>query len=144
MFLQFQEQIEELMESPVSVGQLTSIVASDVFLFLPAAGLLPLSGTKGALGFDYAKFFSGRTYRVPVYLEGAKLDSLFGRSLLYPPIDFKNKEMMWLYWVRENMEPIVQNPFIQLQSYMVFTNGQMSFEGEAKFDLNYWDFANFV
>lgn len=144
MFLQFQEQVAELLKSPVSVGQLTSMMASDTFLFLPAAGLLPLSGTKGALGFDYAKFFSGRTYRVPVYLEGAELDSLLGRSLLSPPIDFKNKEMMWLYWVRENMEPIVKDPFIQLQSYMVFTNGQMSFEGEARFDLNYWDFANYV
>jgi hypothetical protein len=144
MFLQFQEQIEELMKSPVTVSQLTSIDASSIFLYLPAAGLLPLSGTKGALGFDYAKFFSGRTYRLPVYLEGAKLDSLLARSLLYPPIDLKSKEMMWLYWVRENMEPIVENPFIQLQSYMVFTNGQMSFEGKARFDLNYWDFANYV
>jgi hypothetical protein len=144
MFLQFQEQIAELMESPATVSTLTSIVATDSFRFLPALGLLPLSGTKGALGFDNAKFFSGLTYRNPVYVEGAKLDALFGRSLLYPPIDLSTKEMLWLYWVRENMETIVMNPLTQLQPYLVFTNGQMSFEGKSRFDLNYWDYANYV
>jgi hypothetical protein len=144
MFLQFQAQIADLMQSPVSVSQLTSIVATDSFRYLPAVGLLPLSGTKGALGFDYVKFFGGETYRNPVYVEGAKLDSLFGRSLLYPPIDLSTKEMMWLYWVRENMETIVENPLTQQQSYLVFTNGQMPFEGKSRFDLNYWDYANYV
>lgn len=144
MFLQFQEQIAELMESPVTISTLTSIIASDSFLYLPPLGLLPLSGTKGALGFDYARFFSGLTVRNPVYVEGAKLDALFSRSLLYPPIDLSTKEMMWLYWVRQNMEKIVENPFTQLQPYLIFTNGQMSFEGKSRFDLNYWDYANYV
>lgn len=144
MFLQFQEQIAELMESPITVSTLTSIVATDSFRYLPALGLLPLSGTKGALGFDNARFFSGLTVRNPVYVEGAKLDALFGRSLIYPPIDLSTKEMLWLYWVRENMETIVVNPLTQLQPYLVFTNGQMSFEGKSRFDLNYWDYANYV
>jgi hypothetical protein len=144
MFLQFQEQIAELMESPVTISTLTSIVATNSFRYLPALGLLPLSGTKGALGFDYAKFLSGLTVRNPVYIEGAKLDALFGRSLLYPPIDLSSKEMMWLYWVRQNMETIVENPLTQLQPYLIFTNGQMSFEGKSRFDLNYWDYANYV
>jgi hypothetical protein len=144
MFLQFQEQIAELMESPVTISTLTSIVATNSFRYLPALGLLPLSGTKGALGFDYAKFLSGLTVRNPVYIEGAKLDALFGRSLLYPPIDLSSKEMMWLYWVRQNMETIVENPLTQLQPYLIFTNGQMSFEAKSRFDLNYWDYANYV
>ena len=144
MFLQFQEQIAELMASPVTISTLTSVIATDSFLYLPPLGLLPLSGTKGALGFDYARFFSGLTVRNPVYVEGAKLDALFSRSLLYPPIDLSTKEMMWLYWVRQNMEKIVENPLTQLQPYLIFTNGQMSFEGKSRFDLNYWDYANYV
>jgi hypothetical protein len=144
MFLQFQEQVAELEQSSATVSILTSIAGTDYFRYLPPFGLLPLSGTKGAIGLDYPKFFYGQTYRNPVYIEGSKLEALFRRSLLYPPIKLSFKEMMWFYWVRENMKTIVETPFIRLQSYMVFTNGQMSFEGESRFDLNYWDYANYV
>ena len=98
-------------------------------------------------GFDYLQFFSNRTYRKPVYMEGAKLESLVKQSTLFPPIDLDNQEMLWLYEVRENQESIdnAGAGTTPPQSYFLFfANGQMPFRGEARFDLNYWNYANFA
>jgi hypothetical protein len=64
-------------------------------------------------------------------------------SFFYPPIDLTNPEMVWLYWVRENLEPGVQ-PSPTTQPYLIFTNGHVPFQALAQFDLNYWNYANFI
>src|SRR6266704_5860898 len=142
MFLQLQKQTEDL-HSDLPRSQLASAVATDYFRFLPGAGLLPIGDVKSSTGFDYLQFFASRTFRNPVFAEGAVLDSLFCRSLLYPPIDFTNQEMFWLYWVRENIETINTNIAEAPQQYLIFSNGHLPFQGETRFDLNYWDYANY-
>ncbi len=152
MFLQFQKQLDELVQSATSATSLTSIVATDYFRYLPAVGLLPLASTQSLIGFGYSQFFTNRTYPcartseglcTPVFIEGAKLDQLISRSFLYPPIDLRGQEMIWLYWVRENMEPTAGQTS-NAQPYLIFTNGHFPYQGKAQFDLNYWDYANFV
>ncbi len=143
MFLQFQCQVSGLLKSLTNTA-LGTVKAPDYFRYLPAAGLLPLAGTLPSGGFDYVQFFSTKTHRNPVYMEGAKLEALLHRSLLYPPVDLSNGEMIWLYWLRENMETIVEQSVNRPQGYLLFTNGQMLFQGEARFDLNYWNYANYV
>jgi hypothetical protein len=64
-------------------------------------------------------------------------------SFLYPPVDLSSQEMVWLYWVRENMEPAAGQAS-SAQPYLIFTNGHIAYQGNAQFDLNYWDYANFV
>jgi hypothetical protein len=144
MFLQFQAQVNDMVEFGVGGGPLTSVVVMDYFRYLPAAGLLPLVGAGSLGGFDYAQFFSNRTYRAPVFIEGAKLEQLICSSLLFPPVDLKSGEMIWLYWIRENIQAINRSIFNQPQPYMTFTNGQVPFEGEPRYDLNYWNYANYV
>jgi hypothetical protein len=144
MFLQFQEQINDMVEFGVGGAALTSIVATDYFHFLPAMGFLPIAGVKSSKGFDYLQFFTIQTFRNPVFTEGAVLDSLLRRSLLYPPIDSTSQEMFWLYWVRENIETINTNIANAPRQYLIFSNGHLPFQGEARFDLNYWDYANYV
>jgi hypothetical protein len=146
-FLQFQDQIGDLVESGIGGASLSTVAASNYFFYLPAFGLLPLASTQQLVGFDYSQFFVGVTHRcaqtsaglcAPFYIEGAKLDSLAFQSLLYPPIDLSSQEMVWLYWVRENMQSAAQ------AATVVFTNGHVPNQGLAQFDLNYWDYANFV
>ncbi|HXJ13298.1 MAG TPA: hypothetical protein VNH19_13580, partial [Candidatus Limnocylindrales bacterium] len=141
-FLQFQKQVEEL-QANLPQSQLASAVSIDYFRYLTALGFLPIAGVKSSIGFDYLQFFTNLTFRDPVFIEGASLDSLFGRSLRYPPIDLTNQEMFWLYRVRENMEAVAGSTLNQPRPYMIFTNGHIGFQGDAHYDLNYWDYANY-
>jgi hypothetical protein len=142
MFLQFQEQVNDLVESAPAINPL-SVKVTDYFRYLPASGLLPIGNVSPGEGFDYLQFLSGRTYRNPVFMEGARLERVIHTSFLYPPIDLSNQEMLWLYQVRENQQAIdggVNSPRL----CMVFANGHIPFQGDAQYDLNYWNYANFV
>jgi hypothetical protein len=143
MFLQFQSQVEELVQSGSGVNPL-AVKVTDFFRYLPAAGLIPIGNVNPADGFDYLQFLSGRTYRNPVFMEGARLERLIRTSFLYPPIDLSTKEMLWLYQVRENQQSIDANPGNPPRLYMAFANGHIPFQGDAQYDLNYWNYANFV
>jgi len=141
MFLQFQEELDDMIRlGPSPSG---SIVATDYFRYLSPVGLLQLADLQSSMGLNYSQFFSTHTYRDPVFIEGAKLEALVWRCLAYPPIDLNRHDMVWLYWVRENVEPVVEHTATP-KSYLMFTNGQVPFQGVAHFDLNYWNYANFV
>ena len=94
-FLQFCDHIDAVRQD----GDLANLVATTQFTYLPPAGVLPLSSPK-----SYDTFFSGLTYRPPVFIEGAHLADLLRESLLYPPIEVGKKEAIWLYFVRENSQ----------------------------------------
>jgi hypothetical protein len=143
IFLQFQAQIAELLEDLRS-SVLSSVRALDYFRYLPAAGFIPLLGMQSTQGFNYQSFFAQRTYRDPVFVEGAVLDPLIRRSYQYPPIDFSNQEMIWLYLVRENVETVDQSTTTAPSPYLFFCNGHIPFQGNAKYDLNYWNYANYA
>ena len=142
MFLQFQAQLNDLAESVPAINPL-SVKVTDYFRYLPASGLLPIGNVNPGDGFDYLQFLSGRTYRNPVFMEGARLERLIRTSFLYPPIDLSNKEMLWLYQVRENQQAIDGGGNAP-RLYMAFANGHIPFQGDAQYDLNYWNYANFV
>lgn len=142
MFLQFEAQMNDLIATNPNQSALGTISANQFFRYLPPAGFLRLAGAT-SLGFDYAKFFSSKTSRGPLFIEGAKVGPLMRTSFAYPPVDLGNPEMVWLYWVRENQEPGVQ-PSPTTQPYLIFTNGHVPFQALAQFDLNYWDYANFI
>jgi hypothetical protein len=145
MFLQFQCQVSGLVKD-LNTGSATSatVFAHDFFRYLPAAGIIPIASIKGSLGFDYLQFFQGRTYHDPVFIEGAKLLATVERSFLFPAIDFGNQEMLWLYRVRENMQAVAASAALPPRPLMVFTNGHLPYEGDAQFDLSYWDYANYA
>ena len=144
MFLQFQAQIGDLVEAGAGLSALTSVAASDYFYYLPAAGFLPIGNINPLAGFDYLKFFFNRTYRNPIFVEGARLQTLLRNSFDYPPIDLSGQEMLWVYQVRENQEAINAAAGNAPVLYMLFTNGHMPFQGDAQYDLNYWNYANYV
>ena len=143
IFLQFQGQIANL-PSTLGTAALSSVAASSYFSYLPAAGFIPLGNINPSAGLDYLEFFSNRTYRNPVFVEGALLDHLFHTAFMYPPVDLSNQEMLWVYQVRENQEAIDNNGATAPPLYMLFTIGRITFQGDARFDLNYFNYANYV
>lgn len=136
MFLQFREQINDLM---LSGANLSTVKAGDLFDYLPPIGLLPLGS---AAGFNYDVFFSAMTARDPIFIEGAQLRPLISEAVNYPPIDTKGKIVVWLYVVRENAQATLSsgNP---PQSYIVFATGHTWYRGEAHYDIHHWNFGNF-
>lgn len=141
MFLQFQAQIEELrtgLSAPETAG------ATNHFRYLPAVAILPLTGSTGVKGFDYKTFFGEKSYRDAVHIEGARVQALFQDSFAYPPIDLQSKEMVWLYFVRENRQAIDVNVTNKPRPYVIFASGHMPFYGEARYDVNRWDYSNYV
>lgn len=141
MFLQFQEQIRWLEENAPSFK---SLVADTRFDYLPPVGVVPLATKSSSRGFDYRLFFQNQTYREPVFIEGARLEQLIRASLSYPPIEIGNRELIWLYQVRQNMQTIDLGIEIPApQSYLIFSSGHMPFCGEARFDVNRYDYSNY-
>jgi hypothetical protein len=135
MFLQFRDSVADLVHR--GVQPLATVRARDWFHYLPPAGFLPVAGVRGSQGFDYATFFQGMTSPNPTFIAGARLEALLLASLRYPPINVQSSEMVWRYFVHEN----VSNP---LQQYLVFANGHMPFAGAGQYDLSSGNFANFA
>lgn len=132
-FLQFQQQVEEMRNDP-GAGTLH---AQDHFEHLPPLGLLPLA-VSSAGGFDSIAFFDGLKPTDSVFIEGAKLDSLVEASFPFPPITVSSPEAIRTYAVRENEQASGKQP------YLVFANGHLPYQGDAQFDLAYFDFANYA
>jgi len=141
MFLQFQDQIANL-ASTLGTAAFSSVAATTYFYYLPPAGFIQVGNPR--MGFDFIEFFSSLTYRNPIFIEGTKIEPLLHAAFLYPPIDLSTREMLWVYQVRENQQAIDNNGAGAPAEYMVFTNGQISFQGKPRYDLNYFDYANYM
>jgi len=139
MFLQFQEHIGSMRRSGANLRLLS---ATENFQYLPPVGVIPHATTTQP-GFDYRRFFQDQTYREPVFMEGARLERLVRESLAYAPIKLGSGESIWLYEVRENKQTIAGSSANTPQSYLVFSSGHMPFFGDARFDVNRYDFSNY-
>jgi hypothetical protein len=141
MVLQFQTHVGDLRVAEVP----QQLVASDHFRNLPPAGLLPV-GAHPSQGFDTLKFFSGLPFRDPAtaVLEGSRAAELLFDAFSYPPIDLTREEpeLVWLYLIRENIQPFPPGPLPR--RYVLFTNGQIPYRADARFELSYWNFANYA
>ena len=140
MFLQFAAQVEDVLSSAAAGA--SSVKAADSFAFLPAAGFLPITdaGDTNTL----AAFFDGLTVRGPAFIDGASLQPLVCASFAYPPIDLAAGELIWLYNVRENIQAFDNNLTKPTLAYVVFSNGHLPYQGDARFDRSYWDYSNYA
>ena len=141
MFMQFQEQIASLRTGS---GDLGSVTASSRFALLPPVGVIPVSPEVDATDAEATKFFAGLTYRSPVFINVARLETLIRQSLTYPPIDVASGEMMWLYRVRENAMAADFSTGAKPQHFVVFASGRLPYIGDAQFDLAYWNYGNYA
>jgi hypothetical protein len=140
MFLQFQEHLESILRTE---DNLKSVVASAHFERLPPLGLIPIVMDTSGKGFNYRNFFQDQTYREPVFIEGARFEHLIRESISYPPFNLGTGELIWLYQVRQNMQTIADGGAGASQPYLIFSSGQMPFCGEARFDVNRYNYSNY-
>src|SRR5262245_28384672 len=141
MLLQFADQIEAVRASTANPE---SVVVTGQFRYLPPIGFLPLTGAGVRRGFNYKKFFEGRVYAQPVFIEGARLEPLVRRALAYPPLDLLSGEMVWLYEVRENRDSRAFVGAAAPLPFLIFVSGHVPFFAEARFDVSRWDYSNYT
>ncbi len=145
--VQFQEQITQMTSTSIPQSQLASMRISDYFQYLPAAGIIPLSGIFS--GFVIAKGFStqfldGTTHRDPVFIEGGRVEHLIRTSLSYQPIDLSKQEMFWTYWIRENIQAITESTTNPPQPSLFFVTGHIPYQGDAQYNIAHWQYSNFA
>jgi hypothetical protein len=139
MFQQFEEHARSLLATQADPQ---TVIAKEHFERLPPVGIIPIA-SPSLKGFDYLKFFEGVTYREPVYMEGARVESLLRYSFSYAPVDLSSGELFWLYWVSENAQAVI-NSAAPVQTCMIFSSGQMPFAAAPRFDASHWDYGNYV
>ncbi|MET7636355.1 hypothetical protein [Streptomyces sp. NPDC005078] len=141
-FLQFQDELAELAAG--SAGAPALIAARDRFRHLPAAGLVPLAGSRTPRGFDALRFFAGMTTRPamdeadPIFIDGARAHWLLRASYAHPPIDVTGGDAVWVYQVRQNSAERTA------QSALLFASGFLPYLADGQYDLSRFDFANYA
>ena len=132
MFSQFQAQIQDILNSSSKPG---SVIAAQYFDYMPPVGVIPLAGAGGSPGFNFPVFFQQQPYHPPVFISGARMDPIVRAALPYPPINLQNEGAIWLYQPLDGTNTL---------PYLVFTNINVPFQGEARFDVSYWNYGNFL
>jgi len=153
-FLQFQEQLAALVADSTIP---TSIRADGWFRYLPAAGLLPVTGLDK--GVQLSTFMQDIPLYLPqppvyssidgpVFLEGARLAPLLESSFVYPPVELSpthsERTALWMYRLRENAFANDTAPGSTRGPALVFASAQMPFAATPRFDVARFDYSNFV
>lgn len=145
MFLQFKNHIDGLSNAN---GDFGAVTAQSHFRYLPPVGIIPVAQETVINDAQATQFFKGMTYRPPVFVNAARVESLVRESLSYPPIDTQSGEMLWLYRVRENrlkIGGILESSVpTSPRSYLVFASGHLPYIGDAQFDLARYDYSNYA
>jgi hypothetical protein len=137
VFLQFQEHLESIRGE----ADPEQTIARNFFVFLPPVGIVPVR--RGAQkGFESGTFFNGVTRRRSAFLEGARLDPLLREALTYPPVDLSQREMVWVYEVRQNKQAANASPAVQ--PVLVFAGAHVPYQSLPRFDAARWDFSNYA
>jgi hypothetical protein len=152
-FLQFQDQLAQIIADSSTP---TAIRADHWFRFLPAAGLLPLSGT--AKGLQLSTFFLDVPIHDPrppdysaadgpVALEGARLRPMLQQSFLYeaPRLasDVAERTALWIYRLRENAFALDTGSGDASAATIAFATAQMPYLATPRFNVARWNYSNF-
>lgn len=151
MFLQFENQIEEMRNDPgENLGTLT---ASDRFKYLPSVGLLPINGQNVDLlpthlqnslsGFNWQTFFGDLAPETLDVMDVARLPALIHESFNHQPLAVNEtaSRPLTLYLLRENVEAVQANASIQLT--VVFARLGVAYSGVTRFDYARWGVSHF-
>lgn len=138
-FLQFQQHVTEVRQSTADPR---NVAAFDHFKHLPAFGVIPRASDSQS-GFDHRRFFQEQTYREPVFIEGARLEHLIRESVEFAPIKLGTGELIYLYEVRQNIQTIDNRSVDVPQACLIFSSGHMPFYGDARFDVNRYNYSNY-
>ncbi|MBZ5621151.1 MAG: hypothetical protein LAQ69_20855 [Acidobacteriia bacterium] len=147
MFLQFEDHALSLLTGPVGPG---SISADNYFLFLPAVGMVEITGdgidavtTKAPLtGFDLPTFFGAHASHDIATTNGNLLRDLFHDALYQEPIQLVDTGEIQLYLVWENLQAVNAGRSGRLAA--VFASGALRYCGIARFGTAKWSLSRFA
>ena len=138
MFLQFQEQIDDI---AVSGEDLAKIAVADHFEYLPPLGLLPLR-VGGRAGFDPQTFFGAAMLPKDVaFTDGDLLRALTREAFAHDPIPLAPPEQVQLYFIQENMQAV--NAGQAVTPTLVFARQTLPYRGIARYGIGRWEFSRF-
>jgi hypothetical protein len=137
--LQFRDHLGDIMRPS---SQPHHIRAVQQFEHLPPVGILPLRTAAHPRGLDPTYFFDTLTVSGEGHVDAASVDALIRSSVPYGPIDLASGELIWLYRVRQNRQATDVDPSVPV--FLVFTTGYVPYAANARFNLAYWDFANYA
>jgi len=140
MVLQFEDHVVDLLVREASPATLRAV---DRFRYLPPVGILPLTIRSGR-GFVVSSFFDGTTIAPPAHIEGAHLPGLLRDALTSPPIDLESHEAIRLYFVRQDAQRAGTADREATASCVVFASGHLRYLADARFDLAYFNYANYA
>jgi hypothetical protein len=129
------------------------VSAAAYFRYLPPCGVLPASGVSRPAAPTIDGFFRGLELHPAIFIEGARLAALLQAGIGFAPLDLAKptshrvawtSEALFIYLVRENQQPISPAGSPPAAPVAVFTTGHVPFFGEARYDVNRWDYANYV
>ncbi|MCB0123941.1 MAG: hypothetical protein KDE58_16920, partial [Caldilineaceae bacterium] len=139
-FLQFQQQILDLVDTQLTFGQARQINARDYFDFLPPVGVLPLQeGSRRGIGVD--TFFTRQPHRAPEVIEGALVEPLLVQGPWHSPVFTREAELVWVYRVRQNQQAL--NVDSSVRPYLIFTSSHVPYQAFANFDMARWEYGNY-
>lgn len=107
---------------------------ADHFAWLPPAGLL-FEISDAAI----TRLFARMTISGPYHLDQSAVEPLIRESLTAPAIDTGSDHAVWLYRIAQS-----QMPGSGSKDTLLFASGHLPYRGDARFNLNYWDYANFA
>jgi hypothetical protein len=140
MFYQFADTMESVTGSGFTDFQLSTLGAKNLFRFLPAAGIAPVSRV-GYRGIFASAFFQQMVIRGPEFIDGAKLAELLYESFRVPPVDLEEPEFVWVYQVWQNAFQI--NQVQAIAGFLVFASPYLPYQATARFDASRWDYSNY-
>jgi hypothetical protein len=144
MFLQFQDQLQQMTSGTGAPLGAATARAAQFFFYLPPAGILPINGSVSSTGVNYPSFLAANTCRGPQFIEGARLATLLADAFAHPPFNVNDQVMVWLYWVRENIQAVNTGLQTVSSTYLVFANGQVPNFGNPHYDVNRWDYSTYA
>jgi hypothetical protein len=144
LFLQFQEQIDDI---TAGNDDLTQIVALQRFDYLPPLGFLPLQLGSRA-GFDPQTFF--RTDDVSrqvmsrdiAYLDAHRLRPLLQESFFHAPIELSRQERVQLYLLFENVQVAAAGAAVV--PVVVFARNTLPYRGTARYGFARYELGRFA
>ena len=147
MFMQFDDQLRSIEANETS---LSAVAADSYFVYLPPAGLLPVTGNgistvTGAPpppAFDMAGFFAAHASKDVATTDGGVLRALFSAAFDYEPMRLSQTGEIQLYLVWENLEAVNAGPAAQLA--MLFVSPAMPYSGIARFGAAKWSLSRFA
>lgn len=123
-FMQFREHAAAFLagKPPLAAAQ---VRASEWFLFLPPAGVLPLHAAGGTGGFTASQFFPALRVNGPENLAASRIPALLRGALEHPPVELATAERVWLYNVT-GPQPQGSAPSLLFTSYPLEPDLEMS------------------